>query len=185
MSLISFFKRLINPSISPVALISGKNAPSVILVDLVSTKILRNLDNIDFKSSQESVSFAWKGDDIVVAGARTYKTNYDNGLTYRTGHSEWSIKPQIKINSVKHDLSYKEENRLWNLMVKTGKMKLAADREAAEIARQKIAVESIAVLCERESDDVAEAKRLSQQAILQLQEYPKSKKEVMDEWFTV
>ena len=172
------------------SIISGDSKPSTILVDLVSTKILMNLDNVNFEECtvgwEQYSRFTWKCDGIVAAASLDYKTTcYDNGQYGRTGQTSWAVRPQIKTDGKQQALDDKEQSRLWKAMQKAGKLKLERDKANEEYRRQQKAVNAINVLCERESDKVVQAKLLAKQALLQLPSKPMTDEEVLREQFGV
>lgn len=178
----------INPDTPSI--ISGDGKPSTILVDLVSTKILMNLDNVDYSECHDGYEqyskFAWKCDGVVVAGSIDYKTErYDDGKYRRTGKTNWAIRPQIKTDGKQHTLDDKEIDRLWKTMVKAGRLKMARDKANEEYRRQQQAVNAINALCERESDKVVQAKLLAKQALLKIPSKPMTDEEVLREQFGV
>lgn len=189
----NLMKKVLKGEASPVELIQGENKPSIILVDLICTKILCNLDNIAFEevlydNKDGSAMFSWKVDDILVAGTRVYKVtqSYDREKGTATNYRKpkldyFSVAPQIKVHGEKYEITKDEQERLWETMLKAGRMKIVRDKERAEYNRQRLAVEAIANMGGRESDVVKRAKELSEQALLRLAPPDKSAEEKLEE----
>lgn len=193
--MLKWFKRAFLDPVNPVELIKGNNKPSIILVDLVSSKILMNIDNIAYKEELNDVgggsaSFSWKVDEIIVAGSKTYsfRTEYvaSMGQHYniREKHKDkFDIIPQIKVHGKAHSLTQEEQKRLWDNLVHAGRLKLQRDKELAEYRRQQDAVQAIANMGDRESDIVTRAKQLSEQAMLRIAAPSKTPEELLAERF--
>lgn len=173
------FKRFLvglkdGPPRDNIALISGDNKPSVILVDLVTAKLLTNLDSIDYKEDEQGVTFAAKFDNMVITGSFSYgrtevRRNGEWVTVKDSSKDKFHIDPGIKIGNKKITLSKAEQHRLWRGMAKAGKMALEMKREKEEYERQRESVDLINTICEQESDNVREAKRIAEQAVLKLQ----------------